>query len=74
MAIGAELGHPFGESGAGGVSDGSWTAYRGIPTLDGLGPVGGEDHTPAEYVELNSFAPRCGVVAGLVEAAARSGL
>jgi len=74
LAIGAELGHPFGESGAGGVSDGSWTAYRGIPTLDGLGPVGGEDHTPAEYVELNSFAPRCGVVAGLVEAAARSGL
>lgn len=62
-----------GEAGAGGVSDGSWTAHRGIPTLDGLGPVGGDDHTPNEYVELDSFAPRCEVVAGLV-AAIDSGL
>ena len=29
MAIGAELGHPFGESGAGGVSDGSF--IDGLP-------------------------------------------
>jgi glutamate carboxypeptidase len=53
---------------AGGVSDGSWTASYGIPTLDGLGPVGGDDHSPAEYVETASFATRCGVVAGLVAA------
>ena len=65
IALGAVLGHPFGETGAGGVSDGSWTASRGVPTLDGLGPVGGDDHTPAEYVEIASFAHRCGVVAGL---------
>ncbi len=68
MALGVELGHEFGETATGGVSDGSWTAWRGIPTLDGLGPVGGLDHTPAEYVELASFAPRCGVIAGLVTA------
>jgi glutamate carboxypeptidase len=68
IAIGAAVGHRFGETGAGGVSDGSWTAANGIPTLDGLGPVGGEDHTPLEYVEVESFAPRCGVVAGLVAA------
>jgi glutamate carboxypeptidase len=68
VAIGHELGHEFGEAVAGGVSDGSWTASRGIPTLDGLGPVGGEDHSPGEYVETESFAPRCGVVAGLVAA------
>ncbi len=35
------LGHRFGETSTGGVSDGSWTAWSGIPTLDGLGPVGG---------------------------------
>jgi glutamate carboxypeptidase len=68
IAIGRSLGHEFGEAVAGGVSDGSWTASRGIPTLDGLGPVGGDDHSPAEYVETASFAPRCGVVAGLVAA------
>lgn len=68
IAIGAELGHVFGETSAGGVSDGSWAASQGIPTLDGLGPVGGEDHTPWEYIETASLAPRCGVVAGLVAA------
>jgi glutamate carboxypeptidase len=68
IALGAALGHEFGEAVAGGVSDGSWTASGGLPTLDGLGPVGGADHSPAEYVETASFATRCGVVAGLVTA------
>lgn len=68
MALGAELGHTFGEALTGGVSDGSWTAHAGIPTLDGLGPVGGLDHGPDEYVETATFATRCGVVAGLVAA------
>ena len=68
IRIGRSLGHEFGEAVAGGVSDGSWTASHGIPTLDGLGPVGGADHSPAEYVETSSFATRCGVVAGLVAA------
>ena len=68
IALGATLGHAFGETQAGGVSDGSWAASRGIPTLDGLGPVGGHDHTPDEYVETASFSTRCGVVAGLVAA------
>ena len=68
IALGAELGHVFGETSAGGVSDGSWAASQGLPTLDGLGPVGGEDHTPWEYIETASLAPRCGVVAGLVAA------
>ncbi len=52
----------------GGVSDGSWTAAAGIPTLDGLGPVGGDDHTPDEYVETPTFATRAGIIAGLVAA------
>jgi glutamate carboxypeptidase len=68
IGLGGALGHEFGEAIAGGVSDGSWTASRGIPTLDGLGPVGGADHSPGEYVETASFATRCGVVAGLVAA------
>jgi glutamate carboxypeptidase len=68
IELGTLLGHPFGEATTGGVSDGSWTASAGIPTLDGLGPVGGDDHTPYEYAELDTFAPRAGVLAGLVAA------
>jgi glutamate carboxypeptidase len=68
IELGESLGHTFGETATGGVSDGSWTAWSGIPTLDGLGPVGGHDHTPDEYVETASFATRAGVVAGLVAA------
>ena len=68
IALGGQLGHVFGETAAGGVSDGSWAASQGLPTLDGLGPVGGEDHTPWEYIETASLATRCGVVAGLVAA------
>ncbi len=68
IELGRSLRHTFGETGTGGVSDGSWTAWSGIPTLDGLGPVGGHDHTPDEYVETASFATRAGVVAGLVAA------
>jgi glutamate carboxypeptidase len=68
IGLGRGLEHDFDEAATGGVSDGSWTAWSGIPTLDGLGPVGGDDHTPFEYAELDTFAPRAGIVAGLVAA------
>ena len=59
---------PVPETSTGGVSDGCWTAGAGLPTLDGLGPVGALDHSPDEYIEIASLAPRCGLVAGLVAA------
>jgi glutamate carboxypeptidase len=34
--------------------------------LDGLGPIGGRDHSPEEYIEADSFAPRAALVAGLI--------
>jgi glutamate carboxypeptidase len=67
-AIGAALGSPVPETSTGGVSDGCWTAGAGLPTLDGLGPVGALDHSPDEYIEIASLAPRVGLVAGLVAA------
>ena len=67
-ALGAALGSPVPETSTGGVSDGCWTAGAGLPTLDGLGPVGALDHSPDEYIEISSLAPRCGLVAGLVAA------
>jgi glutamate carboxypeptidase len=53
---------------SGGMSDGCWAAARGLPTLDGLGPVGGLDHSPSEYIRLDSVPPRCAVLAGLCTA------
>jgi glutamate carboxypeptidase len=62
------LDHDFDHVSTGGVSDGSWTAWYGLPTLDGLGPVGGLDHTVAEYIELDTIPARAGVVAGVIAA------
>ncbi|MHB8599029.1 MAG: M20 family metallopeptidase [Ktedonobacteraceae bacterium] len=50
----------------GGASDASYTSAFGIPTLDGLGPIGGRDHSPQEYLLLDSVAPRTALLAGLI--------
>jgi glutamate carboxypeptidase len=50
----------------GGSSDGSSTSRYGVPTLDGLGPIGGADHSPNEYLLLDSVAPRTAMLAGLI--------
>ncbi len=50
----------------GGASDASYTCDYGIPSLDGLGPIGGRDHSPYEYLELDSVAPRAALLAGLI--------
>ncbi len=50
----------------GGASDSSYTSGYGIPTLDGLGPIGGLDHSPAEYIKVSSIAPRAALLAGLL--------
>lgn len=68
IVLGTAVGHSFGEASTGGTSDAAWTAGHGIPTLDGLGPVGGFDHTREEYAETATFATRCAVSAGLVAA------
>jgi len=66
--IAAHLGYAIDGQTSGGMSDGCWTAAAGIPTLDGLGPVGGHDHSPEEYIVLDSVPLRCGLVAGLCTA------
>jgi len=48
------------------VSDASWTAELGIPTLDGLGPIGEDDHSPAERIVVSSIPDRIGLVAGVI--------
>jgi glutamate carboxypeptidase len=46
----------FGGSGA--ASDGNSLVAAGVPTIDGLGPVGGRAHSPDEYMEIESFPER----------------
>jgi glutamate carboxypeptidase len=43
----------------------------GIPTIDGLGPIGGLDHSPGEYLEVSSIVPRTTLLASLLLAIAR---
>jgi glutamate carboxypeptidase len=69
-SLATELGLEVGEQHSGGVSDGCWTGAEGIPTIDGLGPVGGDDHTPSEWIEIETLEARIELAARLVEAAA----
>ncbi|MFE9370319.1 M20 family metallopeptidase [Streptomyces sp. NPDC006711] len=52
----------------GGGSDGNFTAALGVPTLDGLGAVGGGAHADHEYVVVDTMAERAALVADLVRA------
>lgn len=51
----------------GGGSDGNFTAALGVPTLDGLGAVGGGAHADHEYLVIDAMAERANLVAGLVK-------
>jgi glutamate carboxypeptidase len=70
-AIARRLGFEVRDTATGGASDANTTAGVGIPSLDGLGPIGGLDHSPAEYVEVASIVPRTALVAGLLLAIGR---
>jgi glutamate carboxypeptidase len=50
----------------GGGSDGNFTAAIGVPTLDGLGAVGGGAHADHEYVVVDTMPARARLVGGLV--------
>jgi glutamate carboxypeptidase len=69
--IAAELGFELHDCATGGASDANTTAGMGVPTLDGLGPVGGMDHSPQEYLEIASIVPRTTLLAGLLAAIGR---
>jgi glutamate carboxypeptidase len=56
-----------GERVAGGGSDGNFTGALGVPTLDGLGVIGGGPHTREEFVEVACLVPRTRLLARLFE-------
>ncbi len=66
--IARQLGFEVNHAATGGISDANYTSGFGLPTLDGLGPIGDLDHSPDEYIELDSIAPRTALLAGLIAA------
>ena len=65
--LGKPLGIPLKEAAVGGGSDGNFTAAVGVPTLDGLGAVGGGAHADHEYVLVEHLVPRAQLVTALIE-------
>ena len=65
-SISGELGFTLTDASTGGASDANTTSALGVPTLDGLGPVGGDDHSVDEWLDLGSIVPRTTLLAGLI--------
>ena len=53
--------------GVGGGSDGNFTAAIGVPTLDGLGAIGGGAHADHEYVLIDTMVDRARLITALIE-------
>jgi glutamate carboxypeptidase len=66
QAVARDLGFEVGEAATGGAGDANTTAAAGLPTIDGLAPVGGEAHGPDEWLDLDSVVPRTALLAGLL--------
>lgn len=64
--IAAELGFELRGERVGGASDGNLTAAAGVPTLDGLGPMGDGAHARHEHVLVSDLARRVDLIERLV--------
>jgi glutamate carboxypeptidase len=64
--VGRELGMEINEASTGGGSDGNFTAALGVPTLDGLGGVGGGAHALDEHVIIAELPRRAALIAALL--------
>jgi glutamate carboxypeptidase len=64
--LAGDLGLELGAARVGGASDGNFTSAAGIPTLDGLGPVGGGAHARDEHVLVADLPLRAALLAAIV--------
>ncbi len=71
QAAARDLGFEIGIAHTGGTSDANYVAASGTPVLDGLGPIGGLDHSPDEYLEVDSIVPRTALLARLIQSVCR---
>ncbi len=64
--ISNELNIPYLTAVAGGVSDGNFVSALGVPTIDGMGPVGGMMCCPEEYLEIDTLANHAARLSALI--------
>ncbi|MBM7649252.1 glutamate carboxypeptidase [Bacillus ectoiniformans] len=65
---GKELGLEIHEESTGGGSDAAFTSAEGIPTVDGMGPIGEFSHSETdEYSDLNSLIDRTALLVKTIE-------
>ena len=64
--VAGELGFSVNDAATGGASDANTCAAVGLPVLDGLGPIGGDDHSPDEWLDVTSIGPRTALLAGVI--------
>lgn len=74
VARGKQMGMNIIEEKRGGVSDACWLSHAGIPTIDGLGPLGDHDFTPREYIRKDTLFNRIELTANLLLDLLESGM
>jgi glutamate carboxypeptidase len=57
----------------GGCADSGFAAATGVPTICGVGPVGGRVHSPDEYMEIETLVPRAQALTLAILRLARDG-
>lgn len=65
--LAGEMGFEIVESSSGGGSDGNFTAGLGVPTLDGLGPVGDGAHATHEHIIASKLPERTALLVRLLQ-------
>jgi glutamate carboxypeptidase len=69
-----ELGFAVAATATGGASYANILTEAGLPVLDGLGPIGGQVHSPGEYLLVESIVPRTALLALLLVRYAERGV
>lgn len=64
--VARDIGFALSDAATGGASDANTTSAAGVPSLDGLGPVGGDAHSDAEWIDLPSLPDRIALAAGII--------
>lgn len=64
-----KTGRPIRGSSRGGISDAAWFQNITPVVIDGLGPMGGREHSPDEYLEINTIQERMEIAEAVLEAA-----
>lgn len=67
IAVAQEVGVQLNDAMTGGGSDANNLSELNIPILDGLGSIGGSNHSPNEYILKDSIIPRTTILINLIK-------